>query len=144
MRNRDWSLKLTEYIMQVRVQRKKLDWASYACCHFVGGALEAMTGEDPHKPLEGLYTNPEEAAQVLRNMGKVDLADYWAAYYDEVPVINAQKGDIVLLAPPNPEVLPPELRYGAAIADPPFFWCINPGGLSRGLMSSALKAYRVI
>jgi hypothetical protein len=144
MRRRDWSLRLTEYILEVRTSRRKLDWAEFACCHFVGGAIKAMTDEDPHEPLVGLYKNPEEAAEVLRNMGCRDLAHYWQQYYQEIPPINAQKGDIVLLAPPNPEELPPELCYGAAIADPPLFWCINERGLARGQLSSALKAYRVI
>lgn len=58
---------LSAYIEAVRDRPFK--WGSWDCCHFVAGAVEAMTGENPMLEFLGSYSDEKSARAALKEIG---------------------------------------------------------------------------
>lgn len=67
------------------------------CGAFAGGAIEAMTGENPHATVAGKYTTMAGALRVLRKLGHKNHVDYAASVLTEIDPAFAQFGDIAVV-----------------------------------------------
>jgi hypothetical protein len=79
--------------------RRSFAWGLHDCCTFACGAVQAMTGVDPMVELRGTYASKREALCRLRDTGGLDaLAGSIAAalHAEEIPVLMAQRGDVVI------------------------------------------------
>jgi hypothetical protein len=68
-------------------------WGTFDCARFVAGAVEAMTGTNPH---EIEYVDPLTAAQALRDYGSGTLYNYMRRHFNNpVHPSRAQRGDVL-------------------------------------------------
>jgi hypothetical protein len=117
-------------------------WGGQDCCLFACDAILAMTGVDVATQFRGKYTDPVEAAHLLRQLdcyGIDEMAEWIAEAYDcrEIPPAFAQRGDVALLR---------ELeRYSLGVVSLDGTEIIAPGPdalASVGLLR-ALRAWRI-
>ena len=120
--------------------------------------------------ISGKYEGPVSAARAIKDAGFDNLEDFVMAWFGhkEVAPIFAQRGDL-LLVPARGDAVSGKLPSGTtpiltshnqegslsetathgeetmqvalAIADPPFFWAVNPEGLAKGNMLDAKRAF---
>lgn len=91
-RKQNWQRLLVEYLADCSTQSFRpgiLD-----CGLFFAGAVKAMTGVDPAKPLRGKYRSIKGAKRVLNEMGFRNHIDYVASLFEErSSILAAQRGD---------------------------------------------------
>lgn len=128
----DWPTRLFAYIAQRR--RMPFAWGTHDCCQFARRAVEAITGEDPAAGLDLLeYTDAAGAAAYLAEHPIESIPA--AAGLQEIPVLRAQRGDIVLM--PSGEHLVLGVCLGGYIAGP------GATELEHIPLRRAVKAWRV-
>jgi hypothetical protein len=99
-RNHDWPEKLHEKIQELK--QTPFSWGGQDCCLFVADCVLAMTGTDLAVEYRGKYTDEAGAAAVMVAIaGGPTVEDVMvkaAKDYNlkEVPVLMAQRGDILL------------------------------------------------
>ena len=140
-RKPNWQSELSEYLCAVasmRFQYGRLD-----CGLFVADAIEAMTGVDTVRTLRGAYRNRTEAFTAIRALcGRATMeaaAVYLTAHYGlpEVPVLSAQRGDVVQLRHGRRSSLGIIAMHGTEILTPYRL------GILRLPLSHATRAWRV-
>ena len=67
------------------------------CGSFAGGAVEAMTGDNPHAAVAGKYKTMAGALRALKRLGHEDHIAYAASVLDEIDPLYAQFGDIAVV-----------------------------------------------
>jgi hypothetical protein len=114
----DWQERLHNYIL--RRQNEAFKWGAMDCCLFAADAVKEITGTDLGAEFRGSYDDLISAARVMRDFIRVEqglepveneidahdlverFAEKLAARFaiEEVPVLCAQRGDVVLLDSP--------------------------------------------
>jgi len=105
------------------------------CGSFAGGAVEAMTGENPHAKVAGRYKTMKGALRALKRLGHDDHVAYAASVLTEIDPLYAQWGDIA--AVPSDEGLALGVVIGAHIE------VRTPQGRGVVPLTDAVRAFRV-
>lgn len=135
----NWQERLVNYLEDCRAHDHPVEfsWAAFTCAKFVGGAIQAVRGDNPHLDFDGQYSTPEEAAKALKDRGFKDLMEFARAQAPEIPKLAATYGDIVSLTVAEEDAsVPKEVRFTLGVAEPPFYWVVTPAGLGRGRLYS--------
>ena len=99
-RKEDWPELLAEFLESRRVQT--FAWGENDCALFVCDAVLAMTGTDIAEAFRGRYSTSVGAMRAMveagTHRGLVGVAEAVTAEFEmqEVPVLMAQRGDVVL------------------------------------------------
>jgi len=137
-RKADWEYQLHMFFLDT-MDGRELDWLNDHCVSWTGRAVAMMTGTDYIGQLElDAVNSPAQALKTLKRMGLESLEEGVAAMFQEVPLMYATRGDICLVrggVGANEAAL--------AICDPPVFYCLQPEGLAKGLMTEAFRAFKV-
>lgn len=95
----DWRSRLRKYLEDNTNTPFRL--GLYDCGAFAGGAVEAMTGENPHAALAGKYKTMAGALRALKRLGHEDHIAYAASVMDEIDPLYAQFGDVAVVDSPE-------------------------------------------
>ena len=89
----NWEQALSDYLRSKR--KEAFAYGSFDCAHFVAGAIQAITGENP---MDGVreYNSEISSLRVLKELGFDDLEKFVDSKFTSIPVGFAQTGDIVL------------------------------------------------
>jgi hypothetical protein len=91
MRREDWPERLIAEIE--RHSHMLFEYGTSDCFIFPMDCVEAMTGDDPWAGQRG-YRTEKGAAGRLRRHGFYNVGDAFAAKFEEIPPVMAQRGDI--------------------------------------------------
>lgn len=92
MKTDGWQARLRAYL---DVQAgKAFSLGTVDCGSLAGGAIEAMTGTNPHAAVAGRYKTMSGALRALRKLGHEDHIAYAAAVLEEIDPAYAAWGDI--------------------------------------------------
>ena len=105
------------------------------CGAFAGGAIEAMTGVNPHAKVAGRYKTMAGALRVLRRLGHEDHIAYAASLLTEIDPLYAAFGDIAVVDSPDGPAL--GVVVGAHIE------VRAPGGRGVVPLTDAVRAFRI-
>ena len=105
------------------------------CGAFAGGAIEAMTGENPHAKVAGKYKTMAGALRALKRLGHDDHVAYTASLLTEIEPLYATFGDIAVVDSPEGPAL--GVVVGAHIE------VRAPGGRGVVPLTDAVRAFRV-
>ena len=89
----NWEQALSDYLMAQR--NKTFAYGSFDCAHFVAGAVEAMTGENPMAEIRE-YNSEIYSLRVLKELGFDSVEQFTDSKFTSTPIGFAQTGDIVL------------------------------------------------
>lgn len=92
-RKSNWEHKLSEYLISKR--EVPFEYGSHDCAHFVAGAVEAMTGENPMDDIRE-YDSEIGSLRVLKELGFDSIEKFTDSKFPSIPVGFAQTGDIAL------------------------------------------------
>lgn len=129
MRLSTWETQLIEYIASKRHQ--PFEYGSNDCAHFVAGAVQAMTGEDPMPEMRGQYDSALGSLRVLKEIGEGDLESTMDAKFNVIEIGLAQRGDIAFF----------DGSIGVIMGA--FAWFVSDDGLERIPRSMWDKAWSV-
>ena len=88
-----WEDRLNAYLTTNAV--KEFEWGTHDCCTFAGGAVEAMTGENPMEPFIGLYNNQSTAEELISRYCNGQLyKGLIKVLGSPIPGVKAQRGDV--------------------------------------------------
>lgn len=135
-RRDDWKPRLRAYL--VAQADAPFVWGGIDGCDcgsFAGGAVEAMTGENPHAKVAGKYKTMQGALRALKRLGHDDHVAYAASVLTEIDPLYAQWGDIA--AVPSDEGLALGVVIGAHIE------VRTPQGRGVVPLTDAVRAFRV-
>jgi hypothetical protein len=91
MRVHEWPQRLADYIEASRTV--PFEYGTHDCCHFAGGAVEAMTDNNPMRAFD--YRNRLGAERLIRSAGTLD-ALVNRALGEPVHSSQAGRGDVVI------------------------------------------------
>lgn len=91
----DWQPRLREYLA-ARAE-EPFEYGGCDCGAFAGGAIEAMTGVNPHAAVAGRYRTMMGALRALRRLGHADHVAYAASVLTEIAPTYATFGDIAVV-----------------------------------------------
>jgi hypothetical protein len=91
MRHPDWPERLADYVEASR--SAPFEYGKMDCCHFAGGAVEAITGENPMRGFD--YGNRLGAERLIRAAGTLD-ALVNRVLGEPVHSSRAGRGDVVV------------------------------------------------
>lgn len=134
----DWPLRLEKFLAEA--EQKTFEWGSFDCCLFSCDAVLATTGVDLAAGFRGQYSSELGAAKLLtRYRGVPGVAWKIAAEHGilEVPVLMAQRGDVVMIDSP----LGPTLGIVGLHGHKAKF--ITPEGLKDYPVGDCTKAWRI-
>ena len=129
----DWRSRLRKYLEDNTNTPFRL--GLYACGSFAGGAIEAMTGENPHAAVAGKYKTMAGALRALKRLGHEDHIAYAASVLDEIDPLYAQFGDVAVVDSPEGPAL--GVVIGAHIE------IRTPEGRGVVPLTDAVRAFRV-
>ena len=89
----NWEQALSDYLTAQR--KKTFEYGSFDCAHFVAGAVEAMTSENPMAEIRE-YDSELGSLRVLKELGFDDLEQFMDSKFTSILIGYAQTGDIVL------------------------------------------------
>lgn len=141
MRKDGWQSALSAYLLGCA--HMPFRYGSLDCGLFVSGAIEAMTGIDVVPGLRGSYGTRAEAFAAVKslcgNVTMAALADTLTAAHGmpEIPVLLAQRGDVVRLRHGRSASLGIVAMHGTEILTP------YAAGILRLPLSHATRAWRV-
>ena len=113
-------------------------WAGeggHDCGSFAGGAIEAMTGENPHAKVAGKYKTMKGALRALKRLGHEDHIAYAASVLNEIDPLYAQFGDVAVVQGDDGPAL--GVVVGAHIE------VRTPAGRGVVPLTDAVRAFRV-
>ena len=90
----NWESNLSDYLSLKR--QEPFQYGSHDCAHFVAGAVEAITGENPMADITDSYANQIGSLRVLKRLGFDDVEQFTDAKFTSILVGFAQTGDIAL------------------------------------------------
>ena len=130
MRAQDWPERLAAYVESRRTV--PFEYGSHDCCHFAGGAVDAITGRNPMAAFH--YRNQIGAERAIRKAGSLD-ALVEQTLGKPMAVALARRGDVVIA----------DLERGATVgictgAEAVF---ASEIGVTFRPMSSVRKAWRI-
>lgn len=95
MKRETWKANLRSYL--AAQADAPFAFGSVDCGAFAGGAVEAMTGDNPHAAVAGKYKTMAGALRALKRLGHEDHIAYAASLLDEIDPLYAQFGDIAVV-----------------------------------------------
>ena len=110
-------------------------YGSADCGALAGGAIEAMTGENPHAKVAGKYKTMAGALRALKRLGHDDHVAYAASLLTEIEPLYATFGDIAVVDSPEGPAL--GVVVGAHIE------VRAPGGRGVAPLTDAVRAFRI-
>lgn len=110
-------------------------YGSADCGAFAGGAIEAMTGENPHAKVAGKYKTMAGAIRALRRLGHDDHVAYTASLLTEIDPLYAAFGDIAVVDSPDGPAL--------GVVTGPYIEVRAPGGRGVVPLTDAVRAFRI-
>ncbi len=142
----NWQDLLHKYI--VRRHKEKFAWGSMDCCLFACDAIKEMTGVDLASDFRGKYDSTTSAVRAMREFTAEDadihslvelVAEKIAAQHaiEEVEVMKAQRGDVVLLNSPIGKALGILGLRGTHVHT------TGPDGLVEVWLRDCLRAWRI-
>lgn len=133
MKRETWKADLRSYLAaQADVP---FAYGSADCGAFAGGAIEAMTGENPHTAVAGKYKTMRGALRALKRLGHEDHIAYAASVLDEINPLYAQFGDVAVVDSPEGPAL--GVVIGAHIE------IRTPEGRGVVPLTDAVRAFRI-
>jgi hypothetical protein len=139
MRRKDWSSRWVRFITDSRALGAdlSLDWESMNCLKWACMGIEEMTAFNPYEHFAPEDGSLKDVVKTIRNRGYKTMDQIIESRYPEVPIGLAQLGDLVLVESNWEEMdvdtgVRSVMPFGAALADPPHYWCVLPEGLSKG------------
>lgn len=90
----DWKPRLRAYLAR---PHETFVYGSRDCGAWAGGAVEAMTGENPHSVVAGQYKTMRGALRALKRLGHTDHVDLAASVLTEIDPMFASFGDIAVV-----------------------------------------------
>lgn len=99
----NWPRALNDYV--AAHEQQAFAWGAHDCIMFACGAIEAITGKDPAHHWRGKYASAFGAARIFHDWGGFEemIATIAGAEgFDEVPVPQARRGDLVLIHEKRP------------------------------------------
>lgn len=132
-RRNDWKPLLRAYL--AAQAEAPFAYGSADCGAFAGGAVEAMTGENPHAKVAGKYKTMAGALRALKRLGHDDHVAYAASLLTEIEPLYAAFGDIAVVDSPEGPAL--GVVVGAHIE------VRAPGGRGVVPLTDAVRAFRV-
>ena len=90
----DWKPRLRAYLS---CPHEAFAYGSRDCGAWAGGAVEAMTGENPHSAVAGQYKTMRGALRALKRLGHSDHVDLAASVLTEIDPMFACFGDIAVV-----------------------------------------------
>lgn len=149
----NWHHLYVEHIMDCwhksRAQQFPFSWnpkEGHNCLTFSALTIKVITEIDLHDMFcPGEYDDAASAYRTMRKLGFTNIEQLIEQILPEKMVESVIPGDLVIVRAPMGEddVIGAWGAKAAAIADPPFFWCMMPSGLGRGNMDDVLSAYKV-
>jgi hypothetical protein len=89
-----WEQALADYLILKR--DSEFEYGIHDCAHFVAGAVETMTGENPMSQINQDYENEFGSLRVLKRLGFDSVEGFVDSKFNEIPIGYAQTGDIAL------------------------------------------------
>ena len=89
-----WEQGLADYLISKR--DLEFEYGIHDCAHFVAGAVEVMTGENPMSEITRDYKTEIGSLRVLKGLGFESVEEFVDSKFNEIPVGFAQTGDIAL------------------------------------------------
>lgn len=133
MKRDDWKFRLRSYL--AAQADAPFAFGSVDCGAFAGGAVEAMTGDNPHAAVAGKYKTMAGALRALKRLGHEDHIAYAASVLDEIDPLYAQFGDVAVVDSPEGPAL--GVVIGAHIE------IRTPEGRGVVPLTDAVRAFRV-
>lgn len=93
-RHSDWEQRLSDYLLSKR--HEPFQYGKHDCAHFVAGAVEAITGENPMSDIAREYNSEISSLRVLKELGFDNVEQFTDSKFTSTPVGFAQTGDIAL------------------------------------------------
>jgi len=93
-RKSTWEQELSDYLISKR--DLPFQYGSHDCAHFVAGAVEAVTGENPMAEITDIYDSQIGSLRVLKGLGFDDVEQFTDSKFESTLVGFAQTGDIAL------------------------------------------------
>lgn len=128
-----WKQNLRAYLTEQA--EKPFAFGRVDCGSFAGGAIEAMTGTNPHAAVAGRYKTMKGALRALKRKGFADHIEYAASVLTEIDPLFASFGDIAVV--PSPEGPALGVVVGAHIE------VRAPKGRGLVPLTDAVRAFRV-
>lgn len=120
-----WHYNLRKYIEASAA--KPFKTGSHDCALFWAGGVEAMTGVDPAADYRGKYKTFRAGKELIG----VDLGDYAARFFEEVPPAFAQVGDLAMV------------KGACGIVQGEHVYVLGKGGIMTVPLTRATRAFRV-
>ena len=93
-RKSNWEQELSDYLISKRYL--PFQYGSHDCAHFVAGAVEAITGENPMADITDSYDSQIGSLRVLKRLGFDDVEQFTDSKFTSTSIGFAQTGDIAL------------------------------------------------
>lgn len=90
----NWESNLSDYLISKR--QEPFQYGKHDCAHFVAGAVEAITGENPMADITDSYDSQIGSLRVLKRLGFDDVEQFTDTKFISILVGFAQTGDIAL------------------------------------------------
>ena len=90
----DWEQRLSDYLISKR--HEPFQYGKHDCAHFVAGAVEAITGENPMADIAREYNSEISSLRVLKELGFDNVEQFTDSKFTSILVAFAQTGDIAL------------------------------------------------
>ncbi len=132
-RHTDWQARLIAFIDQCK--RTPFSYGKNDCALFAAGAVKAMTGADPAKGFRGKYSTFSGGLKLLSKHGHKDHIAMTASMLTEIPVAQAQAGDIA--------VVPGEDGDALGVVQGEWIYILTVQGLALLDLLRAKRAFRV-
>ena len=132
-RRNDWKPRLRQFLDEQG--DKQFQFGQQDCGSLAGGAIEAMTGENPQAKVAGKYKTMTGALRALRRLGHEDHIAYAASLLTEIDPLYAAFGDIVVVDSPDGPAL--------GVVTGPHIEVRAPGGRGVVPLTDAVRAFRI-
>ena len=142
----DWQALLHYYLL--RRQNEAFKWGTMDCCLFACDAILELTGVDLAADFRGKYDSVRSAVKVMREFVTTEAGDMhlveavaqkiaWDFDIVEVPVLMAQRGDVLLLNSPLDKSLGLLGLRGTHVH------CAGTDGVVEVPLAECLRAWRI-
>jgi hypothetical protein len=100
VRFEDWPSRLDAILRETA--RLELEYGQLDCCMFCANVVRAITGHDPAHDLRGRYDSEQAAHELMKEkfcgyIEKTVAALARRSGFEEIPVLMASRGDVVLV-----------------------------------------------
>ena len=129
----DWKPRLRAYL--AAQAETPFAYGEFDCGAFSGGAVAAMTGENPHTKVAGRYKTMAGALRALKRLGHEDHVAYAASVLTEIDPLYANFGDIAAVLTDEGPAL--------GVVTGPHIEVRSPAGRGVLPLTDAVRAFRV-